>query len=147
MQNPTTEVQKRIRQIYADRNAKVLALADVYSKACLDEFQAEQKTGAGNIGKFWHNRTAKASDRMFVGSSEDSKGIEWFMAHTMYYGVFLELSNNRQNEAIRPLVEKWGMIFIAKVHELYGDVGAAFMITDVHTYKDKTTFDISEVGA
>ena len=127
MANAASEVNKRIAQIFSDRATEVFLLANTYSKACLDEFQSEQKTGAGIIGKYWHNRTAHASDRMFAEPMEEGLTMGWFMAHTMYYGVYLELCNNRDHEAIRPLVEKWGALFIAKVRELYGDMAGSFV--------------------
>lgn len=131
MANAASEVNKRIAQIFSDRTTEVFLLANTYSKACLDEFQSEQKTGAGVIGKYWHNRTGLAADRMFAEPIEEGTSIGWFMAHTMDYGVYLELCNNRDHEAIRPLVEKWGALFIAKVRELYGDGLISFTSIDV----------------
>ncbi len=117
--NPTAGVKAAVNVIYEARKAQVLALAHIYAKKCLEEFLREQQTGAGVIGKYWYNRTANASDTMFSDAYSEDNVVAWFMSHYMFYGVYLEICNDRKYEAIRPLVEKWGTEFILAVKGLY----------------------------
>ena len=119
MANAADGVKRAVIDIFDARKHQLYVLAQDYAKQCLDEFQDQQKTGAGIIGKYWHNRTAQASDKMFSEAYTEDYLVAWFLSHVMPYGVYLELCNDRKYEAIRPLVEKWGMKFIAAARALY----------------------------
>jgi len=46
--------------------------------------------------------------------------VGFFLAHTQQYGVYLELANNRQNEAIRPVINEMLPLFQKDLKKLYG---------------------------
>jgi len=43
------------------------------------------------------------------------------MAHGVQYGVYLELSNDGKNAAIKPTMNKWVPLFLTAVRSLYSD--------------------------
>jgi hypothetical protein len=57
---------------------------------------------------------------MFTRAFKDRDVIGFLMAHGVPYGPHLELANNRRNEAIRPIMAKWGPKAIADVKKMYG---------------------------
>ena len=75
----------------------------------------ERQTGS----KYWKNRTHDAEKRMFSEAFIDRNEIGWFLAHGVSYGVYLELANNRQNEAIRPIVNELAPQFFKEVKALW----------------------------
>jgi len=96
----------------------LIALAESHRGAMQDEFLSNQSAGQGVVGKYWTNRTSDARNRVFSEVINKADAIGFFMAHGIDYGVYLELANDRQNEALRPLIEKYGRMFIERVRAL-----------------------------
>jgi hypothetical protein len=57
---------------------------------------------------------------MFTRAFKGQDYVGWLMAHGVDYGPYLELTNDRRNEAIRPEVEKQAPVFIGEARKLYG---------------------------
>ena len=84
---------------YERRKYAVYALCKMYAGLCLQRFRQKQAQD-----KFWHNQTNTAYDTVF-SDAEITKGfISFFLAHTVEYGVYLELANDRRHESLRPTV-------------------------------------------
>jgi hypothetical protein len=82
------------------KRAKIFALSLDYAGRAINEFRAAQSNEL-----FWRNRTNDAFNRMFSDAFViEENVVGWFLSHGVEYGVYLELANDRQNEAIRPIV-------------------------------------------
>lgn len=97
-------VKKNILTTFQRRQAAIFAISAQYAVLAIQKFKDEQDTGLQTEGKFWFNRTNQAVDRMFTVPFIDGLDVGWRMGHGVEYGVYLELANDRRNEAIRPTV-------------------------------------------
>lgn len=113
----TDKVKKNINGIYERRAAAVYALAQFFAAEALVEFQNKQLKG--KFGEWWTNRTFQAAARFFTKAFKDGESIGFFIAHGVEYGPDLTLDNNREHDAITPLLEKYGRMFIEEVKKLY----------------------------
>jgi hypothetical protein len=116
-----SEIVKNIEQIYNRRRAAIYAYGLKWGAEALNYFRSVQPPSPGTKGQFWNNRTGSAALEVFVGGIREDDEIGWFMAHFVSYGVYLELANNRANEAIRPIVQRFAGRFIRDVQDLYAD--------------------------
>lgn len=123
MSAPTgvNEVKKNILSIYERRRSALFALSLFYAGLAINYFRESQPSGFGVRGKFWTNQTNQARDRMFTDAFIEDNVVGWFMAHGVQYGTYLELANNRQNEAIRPIIQRFAGRFFRDVKKIYGD--------------------------
>lgn len=113
-----TEVSKNLGEIYARKRAAVYALCLYYAALVHAEFVKRQlNRDAG----FWTNQTRSAALLVFADAFSDRDEIGFFLAHTVEYGVYLELANDRQNEALRPLIEEFFPKFRADLEAIYAD--------------------------
>ena len=106
-------VVNNITKLYEFRKAKIYAQAVDFAGRALNMFKREQGEQT-----FWTNRTNQANSRMFAKAFIDDNDIGFFMSHHMIYGIYLELANDRQNEAIRPIMLHWAPLFIKAVKEI-----------------------------
>jgi len=95
----TPQVLKNINTIYDRKKVATYALCLEYAALALNYFRQAQ-----SVNKFWINRTGQAKDLMFTDAKMTTTYISWLMAHGIKYGVYLELANDGQNEAIRPVI-------------------------------------------
>lgn len=121
MSDGVDKVTQNIKAIYERRRAAVYALCLEYAARALEWFHDIQPPIQDSFGAFWRNQTAQASNRMITDAFIQGDIIGWFMAHTVEYGPYLELSNNRQNEAIRPVVNHFAGFFFEDIRKLYGE--------------------------
>lgn len=110
------QVQRNIHSIYNRRRAALFALALRYAGLALQFFRQQQATG-----KYWENQTNTAMNAMFSDAFISGDVVGWFMAHGVQYGVYLETANDRQNEAIRPVLAMFSPRFIRDARKLFGD--------------------------
>lgn len=108
------KVKNNIAGIYERRAAGVYALSLEYAAIALRYFRQVQSGGG-----FWTNRTSEALNRMFSNAFRSGNEVGWFMAHGVDYGVYLELANDRRNEAIRPTIQRFSGRFFQAVKGLY----------------------------
>lgn len=113
--NDIRRVNGRLVSIFERRRAYLYALSLAYAGRTIQRFRAQQPAASGLRGAYWTNQTGQAAARMFTKAFLDGESVGWRMSHGVDYGVYLELANNRRNEAIRPLVEAYGMAMIAAV--------------------------------
>ena len=121
MSDGIDNVKTNIKAIFERRRANVYALCLEYAAEALEIFRKLQPPIPNSFGEFWHNQTAQAaagviSDAFIIGDV-----IGWFLAHTVEYGPYLELANDRRNEAIRPIVQLLAQRFYREIKELYGE--------------------------
>ena len=111
----------QLAAIYQRRRAAVYALCLGFAGYALAAFRERQPMGSGNGGKYWENQTGVAAAEVFSDAFSESDEIGWFLAHGVEYGVYLEIANDRQNEALRPIVEEFFPKFMAQVRAIYAD--------------------------
>ena len=80
----------------------------------------EQKPGINRQGRWWYNQTAQAATRMFARAFRDGKDYGWFIAHGVDYGVYLTLANDRQNDALTPIINRFAGRYLNDVKKLFG---------------------------
>ena len=107
-------VKKNITKEFEIRKAKIFALSLSYAGRAINEFRAAQDGDA-----FWENQTHTAANRMFSNAFQEGDLVGWFLSHGVFYGVYLELANDRQNEAIRPIINRLAPEFFKDVRKLY----------------------------
>lgn len=93
-------VKKNIENIYEEKIAATIALCEWYAAKALQTFRRFQ-----SFNEFWTNRTNSAYNRVFAENYYIKDEVGWFIAHAVEYGVYLEISNDRKHEALRPIVE------------------------------------------
>ena len=96
----TAQVADNIANIYELKKVKLYALSVSYAARAVNMFKSFQD---GNV--FWDNQTDDALKRMFAKAFIDGNEIGFFLSHGVEYGIYLELANDRQNEAIKPIIE------------------------------------------
>jgi len=115
------EVKKNIAAIYERRRAACYALSLAYAADALDWFYDLQPARPNSQGAFWFNRTAQAALRMVADAFKRGENVGWLFGHGVDYGVYLELANDRQNEAIAPLIRHFAGQFFIDARELFID--------------------------
>lgn len=108
-------ISNNIASIFDRRKIAFIALCNRYAERALQTFNAGQKNEF-----YWNNQTFQAKDSVFSGIIDESNFIGFFLAHGKDYGVYLELANDRKNEALRPVINLLWPHFIKEVKELYG---------------------------
>jgi hypothetical protein len=108
-------VKRNISGIYDRRKAALFALSLRYAALAVSTFRARQTND-----KYWENQTFQARDSMFADAFFITTSVGWFMAHGIEYGVYLELANDRKNEAIRPIIAELAPKFYADARRIYG---------------------------
>lgn len=96
------------------RKTMVYALCKMYAGLVLQRFRQKQAQD-----KFWHNRTNTAYDTVFSDAEVVEGAIYFFLAHTVEYGVYLELANDRKHESLRPTVMAFYSRFTKDLEALY----------------------------
>jgi len=99
MDSGISDVKRNIAKIYARKKVAIIALCNEYAAMALKRFQDKQYSN-----EFWNKNTGVAQDTVFSGTYTEKDFVGFFLAHAVEYGVYLELANNRQNEALRPTV-------------------------------------------
>ena len=108
------KVIQQTRKIYGIKAVKLYALSLSYAGKAINMFRSFQ---SGNV--FWDNQTDDAMKRMFSKAFIDQSEVGWFLSHGVEYGIYLELANDRQNEAIKPIIEILAPQFFRDAKELY----------------------------
>lgn len=104
----------RLNEIFDARRVKLVAFAQQRAGECLRYMQDLQR----NDG-VWDNQTYQALQGLFTGLIDELDAAGFFTAHTMDYGVFLELANDRKYELLRPSLERFATALILYAKELY----------------------------
>jgi hypothetical protein len=115
------KVKRRVRSIYEKRRAQIYGISLQYAAMALLNFQMQQRMAPHSFGNFWDNQTAQAAARVFSDAFRDGRSVGWFLAHGVYYGVYLELANDRKHESLRPIVQHYAGRFLADVRKMYAD--------------------------
>jgi len=73
------------------------------------------------MGMPWVNRSFRAARSVYADAGINDKGDLYFnMYHTMSYGVYLELANNRRHAVLEPIVREHAPEFLARIKRIYG---------------------------
>jgi len=112
-------VKKTVSEIFVRRKAAVYALCLAYAGYAIRRFRARQPAVPNSAGRYWVNRTAQAAERMNTRAFKRGNVLGFRMSHGVEYGVYLELANNRRNQAIEPIVMAFGEQFYKALYGLY----------------------------
>ena len=107
-------IRENIKTIYDRRRASAIALCLQYAGMVLQAFRQFQASN-----KFWNNQTNAAYDTVFSDAIISNDAIGFFLAHMVEYGVYLELANDRKNQALLPMVMRFYSRFVRDMEELY----------------------------
>jgi hypothetical protein len=107
-------LKSNIKSIYDRRRATAIALCLQYAGMVLQAFRQFQASN-----KFWNNQTNTAYDTVFSDAIISNDAIGFFLAHLVAYGIYLELANDRKNQALFPVVMRFYSRFIRDMEELY----------------------------
>lgn len=102
-----------ITAIYARKKNAVYALCLYYAGLTLQRFRQKQAEE-----KFWHNRTNVAYNTVFSDAELTKEFCGFFLTHTVEYGIFLELANNRIHESLVPTVMAFYSRFMRDLEEI-----------------------------
>lgn len=111
--NSTDSIKRNIKRIFDRKRNAIIALCFFYGSLALRYFQSQQ---VGN--RFWNNQTRTALRTVFSGVIETKNVVGFFLAHTVDYGVYLELANDRQNESLRPSVFRFYSRFVRDLEKI-----------------------------
>lgn len=108
------QILQRINGTYERRRAALYALSLQYAARALNDFRAKQSQNV-----YWLNRTGSARDLVFSDAYLQESMVGWFIAHGVEYGVYLELANDGQNQALRPTVEQFAQAYFEDARKLF----------------------------
>ena len=104
----------RMNEIFDDKRVRLVAFAaNTYAEALKDMQDIQIDNG------IWQNETKQALQGLFSGPITEDDAVGFFVAHTMDYGVFLELANDRKYEILRPTAEKWSKCLLDYARSIY----------------------------
>ena len=109
-------VTDRIAGLVNEKIVRLAAFAERTALAALQDMQDFQR----GSGQAWNNETNQAFLGLFSGPINERDAVGFFVAHTMFYGVFLELANDRQNAILVPTAERWAKDLLDYAKELFG---------------------------
>jgi len=107
-------VNGQIKSAYDRKRSAAIALCLQYAGLALQAFRQKQASN-----KFWTNRTKVALDSVFSDAVVTREYVGWFLAHTVEYGVYLELANNRVHAALLPTVMRFYSRFQRDLEALF----------------------------
>ena len=92
------QVQANLTRWSTRKLAGLYSLCDDIGKSI---FEAEAKTNAP-----WTDRTGNARQGLSGGAEIDGDSIVIYVAHSMEYGIYLELSNAGKYAILKPTIER-----------------------------------------
>lgn len=108
------QVKRNIEDIYERKIKSTIDLCEWYSARAIQVFRKFQV-----YNEFWNNQTGIAYAKVFAENYYVNDEVGWFLAHAVEYGVYLELSNDRKHEALRPIVETLYPEFMKSLKEIW----------------------------
>jgi len=113
-------VQARIREIYGEKAVAAQALCRQYATEAAKTVRAKQGLKQGE-GYYWTNLTSLAIRGIKGFVDGDTNWVGWGLLHTMEYGRWLELANNRERAALEPTVRALFPRFMDDIRKIYGE--------------------------
>ena len=78
---------------------------------------APEKTSMGDP---WTNRSFRAARSVYADAAANTdEGVYFSLYHTMSYGVYLELANNRKHAVLEPIVRGLSGEFLERLKRIY----------------------------
>jgi hypothetical protein len=114
MKKQTSSLANNIVKIYGLKHASVISLCEYYADLALQAFKQFQSSN-----KFWNNQTKLAYNTVFSDAIIEKDALGFFLAHSVEYGVYLELANDRKNQALFPIVMRFYSRFMRDLEEIY----------------------------
>ena len=97
------KVKRNIASKFERNKAALFILSLDYAGRIINDFRQIQEGSE----LYWNKQTGLAQATMFSDAFQTDDEVGFFLSHFQRYGIYLELANDRQNEAIRPLILKW----------------------------------------
>jgi hypothetical protein len=119
--NGIAKVQLNIEAAFKRRKNAALVLCKKYALVAQQQLLEHQGTEQLQEGAFWTNRTSLAVKGIVPLTDQDDQSVYFGLAHTMEYGKYLELANNREHESLRPVLRSVLPDFMQEVRKLYED--------------------------
>lgn len=91
----TSEVDKGLLEL----QEKALAAVDIYGKTA-----AAKLEGKAKANRPWTDRTSRARQGLTGSSEMTAEGLTVILAHTVDYGVWLELAHEKKYAIVEPTV-------------------------------------------
>ena len=111
-------------QMASEHDPDDKAVADTAEmKATARAYADRNQDGAevASMGMPWVNRSFRAARSVYADAGINDRGDLYFnMYHTMSYGVYLELANNRRHAVLEPIVREHAPGFLARIKGIYG---------------------------
>ena len=108
------DVKKNINAIYKRKINASHALCLWYAGKALATFRRFQ-----GFNSFWNNQTNTAYNGVYTDEISTGNVIGWFISHSVEYGVYLELANDRKHEALWPVVRDMYSEFELDLHKIW----------------------------
>lgn len=115
----TDDTRRVIRGISKIYDRKKVALYALSVRTAADALRTFRRLQSQNT--FWTNQTGEAARLVFADGFVDDDVVGWFMAHGIEYGVYLELANDGQHAALRPIVDSFSREYFKNAQALYRD--------------------------
>ena len=93
-----------VRNLNAWAGSKKMALE------ALAMVTAKQMEADARVNKSWTNRTGHARQGLVGGYFYDNDGLKVYIAHSVSYGIWLELKNDGKFAILRPTRDKYANI-------------------------------------
>jgi hypothetical protein len=112
-------IQARIRDIYGAKAVAAQAICRKYATDTVKNVRVKQGLKQGE-GYYWTNRLSDAIKGIEGFVDSDSDWVGWGLMHTMEYGRWLELANNRKHAVLEPTVRALAPFFMDDIRKIYG---------------------------
>lgn len=98
--------------------AKAAEVSRYYADEVASYIKKVQPSIPNSLGISWTNRTGAAAAGMFTKAFNTAKSTGFFVAHSVDYGVYLELANDRQNAIILPVLKLFAPLYFADIKRI-----------------------------
>lgn len=107
-------IQRNIRELEGKTEGAIRALCEYHAT----RGEAHMKTNAP-----WTDRTGAARNGLFTRTEFPRNQYIIIFAHSVHYGIWLEVANSGEYQIILPTVRHTGRQLMADLHKLYGRLG------------------------
>lgn len=84
---------------FPEFNSKARAAIDIYGKTAADKLEGKAKAN-----RPWTDRTSRARQGLTGSSEMSAKDLKIVLAHTVDYGIWLELAHEKKYAIVEPTV-------------------------------------------
>jgi len=108
-------VKSNVQKIFNRKYNAAIALCYEYAGMVLNSFLQQQSRN-----KYWTNRTYVALDTVFSRVIAEKDVVGFFLAHSVEYGIHLEMANLGKHAALKRVTMSFLPRFEKDLQEIYG---------------------------